>query len=98
MEAHAGSKQPQKMESDMKMLVDQGCTLAEAFLRTFASADLQKQQATMDRILGKLSIRSSDNDYCFVDGSRLSIDPAVESMLATKSSSSIANISKPQAD
>ena len=96
MEEHAKRNEPDlHMEISMKVLVDQGCTLAEAFLKTFASEDLQEQQAVMDRILGKLSIRSSDSDYCFVDGSRLSIDPTVESMLATKSSPNIEHRTKP---
>ncbi|KEI70669.1 hypothetical protein [Endozoicomonas elysicola] len=76
-------------EARMKVFVDEGCSLAEAFLKTFADEDLQEQQVVMNRILGKLSIQGlqSGSDYYFVDGSRLNIDPAVDSMLATKSSS-----------
>ncbi|MBO9481122.1 hypothetical protein [Salinisphaera sp. G21_0] len=75
-------------ETRMKFYVDEGCSLAEAFLKTFAYEDLEEQQRVMNRILGKLSIQGlqSGNDYYFVDGSRLNIDPAVDSMLATKSS------------
>ncbi|WP_419533090.1 hypothetical protein [Endozoicomonas sp.] len=76
-------------EARMKTFVDDGCSLAEAFLKTFAHEDLEEQQRVMNRILGKLSIQGlqSGSDYYFVDGSRLNIDPAVDSMLATKSSS-----------
>ncbi|MFK0569711.1 hypothetical protein [Endozoicomonas sp.] len=76
-------------EGRMKGYVDEGCSLAEAFLKTFAAEDLQEQQVIMNKILGKLSIQGlqSGSDYYFVDGSRLNIDPAVDSMLATKSSS-----------
>ena len=71
----------------MKSLVDEGCSLAQAFLRTFAHEDLHDKQPVINRILNRFSIQGTgiDGDYYFVDGSRLSIDPAVESMLATKS-------------
>lgn len=74
-------------EARMKSLVDEGCSLAQAFLRTFAHEDLQDKQPLINRILNRFSIQGTeiDGDYYFVDGSRLSIDPAVESMLATKS-------------
>ena len=74
-------------EARMKNLVDEGCSLAQAFLKTFAHQDLQDKQPVISRILNRFSIKGAeiDGDYYFVDGSRLSIDPAVESMLATKS-------------
>lgn len=77
-----------KCETRMKTYVDAGCSLAEAFLKTFAYDDLEEQQGCMNRILGNLSIQGLHygSDYYFVDGSRLNIDPEVDSMLATKSS------------
>lgn len=80
-------EQIRSCEARMKHYVDGGCSLAEAFLKTFASEDLEEQQRVINRILGKLSIQGlqSGSDYFFVDGSRLNIDPAVDSMLATKS-------------
>lgn len=80
------SEQTQSFEATMKNHVDRGCSLAEAFLRTFAPEDLLEQQSAMDKILGKLSIQgvSFESDYYFVDGSRLKLDLEADSMLATK--------------
>ena len=74
-------------EARMKSLVDEGFSLAQAFLKTFAHEDLQDKRPVINRILNRFSIQGTqpDGDYYFVDGSRLSIDPSVESMLATKS-------------
>ena len=74
-------------ETQMKAHVDDGATLAESFLKTFANEDLEQQKKTMNRILSKYAIQGfqSFGDYYFADGSRLSIDPIVDSMLATKS-------------
>jgi|GEM_PF-5417413 len=79
-------EQTNNCEARMKSFVDEGCSLAQAFLKTFAHEDLQDNQLVINKILGRLSISGAplDSDYYFVDGSRLSIDPAVESMLATK--------------
>ena len=79
-------EQTNNCEARMKSFVDEGYSLAQAFLKTFAHEDLQDKQPVISKILGKLSIHGaqSGSDYYFIDGSCLSIDPAVESMLATK--------------
>ncbi|WP_299734216.1 hypothetical protein [uncultured Endozoicomonas sp.] len=82
------NKHSQSFEAIMKTHVNGGCSLAEAFLRTFAPEDLQEQQVAMEKILGKLSIQgvSFENDYYFIDGSRLNLDLDTDSILATKPS------------
>lgn len=79
-------EQTNNCEARMKSFVDEGCSLAQAFLKTFAHEDLQDNRLVINKILGRFSIPgvALGGDYYFVDGSRLSIDPAVESMLATK--------------
>lgn len=73
-------------EATLKSYVDTGCSLAEAFLKTFAEHDLSDQTLVIDSILRKFSIPDLQigTDYFFADGSRLNIDPGFDSMLATK--------------
>lgn len=75
-----------RVEHQMKTYVDGGCTLAEAFLKTFSDQRLTTEPTPMKLILNKLSIQvlNEEGQYYFADGSRLSIDPIEASMSATK--------------
>ena len=73
-------------ETCIKQQVNAGCSLAEAVLKTFTNDDVMPVHHPIYYILDKFAIHSdtSYQDYYFVDGSCLSIDPVVYSMIATK--------------
>ncbi|WP_263080997.1 hypothetical protein [Endozoicomonas sp. Mp262] len=73
-------------KAEIKILVDNGFSLAEAFLKTFESRNINKSQQLFDTILQDLSAQDLllGSDYFFPDGSRLNIDPYCDCMLATK--------------